>query len=142
MSINGYAIIGLRVLGSNVAEMKKAKVFEHDYPSDWTVDPKTGNHLWYPRLTPIPPFTEVNGEFYISGYLVFPTVDTYGDKVPGHFIVCACPAAESDTYTHPSQIVPVRLPDDSALNGFKREMVKLKLWDEKEFGLWSLTRVS
>ena len=41
------AVVGVRVDKGDVFEFVRKKAFDHDFPEDWAVDPKTGRKLWY-----------------------------------------------------------------------------------------------
>lgn len=48
MGVSYYAkaVVGVRVPTHKLYEKKTVKAFDHDFPSDWKVDPKTGRELW------------------------------------------------------------------------------------------------
>lgn len=53
MGADYYAkvVIGVRVQASKLYEKKTVKAFDHDFPSDWKVDPKSGRSLWERQTT-------------------------------------------------------------------------------------------
>jgi hypothetical protein len=46
VSAHPYAIIGVPIDIDRLYRWEKVKAFEHDFPEDWKVDPKTQKKLW------------------------------------------------------------------------------------------------
>lgn len=41
-----YAVLGVKLSKHELFKDKAIRAFEHNYPDDWKVDPKTGRQLW------------------------------------------------------------------------------------------------
>lgn len=46
VSYKAYAVLGVKLGFNELFKPKKIKAFEHNFPEDWRVDPKTGKDLW------------------------------------------------------------------------------------------------
>lgn len=127
---SSYAIIGLRVDPDDLFINEKVKTFEHNYSQDMLFDPKTGKELWKVNSTPIEGY---NGEDEFRDYKV--VYDTDGQ----YNYICLYAADEPYSNGGPySQMIPLPNNDEWIIKlGIFREQLS-DLWDEAEFGLWSI----
>jgi hypothetical protein len=64
-----YAVYGQRLPVSALYKTAGVKAFEHDYPANWTYDPKTGQRLWTDEKIPIDGYNKIKGDLF--GFEVF-----------------------------------------------------------------------
>jgi len=62
-SYHAYAVIGIKLSKNELFKPKRYKAFEHNYPDDWSHDPKSGRDLWksYPACI-LEGVKEIDGE--------------------------------------------------------------------------------
>jgi hypothetical protein len=140
LSVCPHAIIGLRIPRSAIYGRERAKAFNHDMPSDWTVDPKSGRQLWVERDCVKAPFTG----------------DTYNTLL-GSFEIIDLTYERAETYCYVAVVI-AEGPDGCERGGAKRVPLDFKtmatqiqqlrsiatefgLWSDSEFGLWAASRV-
>jgi hypothetical protein len=133
-SVYGYAIIGLKVPWIKVCSHKrKVKTFDHNYPEDWVVDPKTGKQLWREEDGFIDRWEgEYAGEETLCDYEV---VRDYEE--PDFAIICLRKSETRDLLEGYCDPPVVGLPSTEAIKSFQEEMSVLGLWDPENFGLFA-----
>ncbi len=130
MGVDFYsnALIGLKVKRDQVVKLVKAKIFAHDYPEHWEVDPVTKRNLWY----------EDEEEEDVSPYTLFDCGEHSG------VAIIALRQAESDSHRSSSDPGFCSLDDytEKEVGNFRRAMKERGLWSDKDFGLWAVSYVS
>lgn len=135
MGVSYYskAVIGIRVPPADFFVDKTVKTFDHDYPEDFTHDPKSGKKLWMTVREPRPDLNvPVDWEIDngLNGFEFFDSTDSE-ETVLG--IGCESGNWQGEVAFRP-------LPKD--INTLKEELRQLLeplgMWNEKAFGLYSV----
>ena len=134
---SSYSIIGLKVDPDKLYTEAIRKTYNHNHPENMKFDPETGKKLWETRQEPISQFNESEEEF--SGYPV-----VFGTDRGEAFICIYC---ASGTYSNGgSNSSFTKIDEDFNLIKEKKEMKNLLeplgLWNEKDFGLWTVLHCS
>ena len=139
LSVDPYAIIGLRIQRSAIYETKIVKAFDHCMPADWTVDPKSGKPLWTKQTCVKPPFVEDDGILLDD----FKVIDLTYEKDELYCYIAVL-AVEGPDGCERGGASRVPLPDTitTLVEKLRRLTTKLGLWKDSEFGLWATSRVS
>lgn len=128
------AAIGLAFKAEDLTVIKRTKAFPHDYPEDFDFCPKTKKPLWVDKKVSYDGF---DGDKLLG----YPVISAgCGDET-----LIACLISANDTYSNGGKTVDMR-PLDFALVAAKKRMKAdlepLGIWDEKEFGLWTVLHCS
>jgi hypothetical protein len=128
---NGAAVIGVKIPVTCLWTQTKVKAFDHDYPEDWVVCPKTERPLWKTSRAPVASYN-VNRETF-HGYPLYFTTDDV-EVVVG---MLATPWTKRN-----EGAVMVKLPPEHDV--IKRGMKEAlgSLFNEKQFGLWCVMHCS
>lgn len=127
------AIIGLKIDPARLHVDHTVKAYPHDHPSTMNFDPQNGNPLWKIVKIPIDGFDE--GKEKLFGYeLVFGTDDDSA------FV---CLFMVDDTYSNGgNDEAMLKIPENLSLHKAKMKADLGGLWDEEEFGLWTVLSCS
>jgi hypothetical protein len=145
-SAQGHAIIGLRVPYTQVYEKVKIRSFAHDYPEDWTVDPKSGRKLFHFEWQPKAAFkAEQLGNYTITTVMLAYTYDADDniDTKKRDYVYVVLATAESSYHSdlgrNPEGTgrATRRLPTPAETLAFKKECEKAGIWNADNFGLWA-----
>ena len=144
-----YTGIGLLLHERMVSEVRKVKTFDHDYPEDWNVDPKSGKKLWQNAHIPKEGFVGSLGDEYLIFDAKF-RVSIIRTPIPGNegklFVVEALAPEEvrSEKYSYlRTQFVPVDIGAYiTAAAEIEASARRYGLWDPNKFGFWSFTWLS
>ena len=128
------SIIGVPLLEKNCFTLEKIKLGNHDYPTDWNVDPKTQNRLW--------------AHIY---HFNFPNILKYDAHNPSddicYFLKGRHGVANSVVYLgviaqgryEKAEYIPITLTNyEDIQNKLKFILEPEKIWTEKHFGLYSV----
>jgi hypothetical protein len=140
LSVCPHAIIGLRIPRSAIYGRERAKAFNHDMPSDWTVDPKSGRQLWVERDCIKPPFTEGHEGVLLNDFKV---VDFTYERTETYCYVAVVTVEGPDGCERGGAMrVPLDLEAVATQTQKLRSiMTELGFWSDSEFGLWAASKV-
>ena len=144
-SFTAYSVFGCQIPFGDTCEIKhhqgRKKAFEHDFPQDWKVDPKTGRDLWR---------TWEYSE-YIYQEQVFECTYSVGDEIAkilsGNQAIIQAVYSDGFDGHYPAiyaGIISTIEQHDNAYHQFskvpdpekvKAELQKYNLWNEDTFGL-------
>lgn len=132
------ALIGVRVdrrdFEERLYQRANVKAFQHDYGQDMKFDPQTGKPLWKESQEPVDGWNEEDEQLF--GY---PVVDD-GSEGKYKYICLYATGKKTDDNGGPyDQMQDVVLANLSvARNKMRKELEKLGLWSDKQFGLWAV----
>ena len=138
VSYHAYAVLGVKLSKSELMIQKREKAFDHDFPDDWEVHPKTGKKLWNEfEVSIFGDHWEPSSRIPDSDLLSFTDGSYDGDEPV--YIGFGIEGGESgyggDSFMH---------VDAEKLDDVKTEIIKLnEKFDlginiDKRFGLWAV----
>jgi hypothetical protein len=137
MDVDSHAIIGLRISpASRFYTTKLAKVGKHDHPNTVKFCSQTGKPLW--REVEVP-FLDEDDENCEGIFVYHP--DSEGKNSPFIIVGKEFGTSPEGSYgnKHPTA---TRAPTDREINAIRNHViaqVPKNLFDESQFGLWSMT---
>ena len=135
-SYTAYTVIGCRVPDSRMYRETQVKAFDHNFGEDMKFDPQTGKPLW---------ITErmlVNGDDYLdqSDFGGFYAVTDDPERPDFYYIGVG--SESSPKYDHGNGPARMDFPvEDEVKARLKEYLEPLGLWDEAEFGIWTVQYV-
>ena len=140
MDISSRSFIGLSVVSDDLFTTEVVKAYDHNYPSNYKVDPITGEKLWATKTVFKKGITD-------GGYtgLSIDKYDIYllsdGSDNNGYVITLS----KVETGSHRSgntMAFKKGLPSQNEIDEFKKIMQLHDLWNENAFGIWVVTNFS
>lgn len=139
MGIDAHAValIGLTIGKRDVLYQpkRKVKLFDHNHPENWIVDPESGKALWKEVRDPIPGYEE-GYPSTLCGYSIHLTRHSQA------FV--ALRATETESHRSGSLASMGSLPAniEEEKKKMKDVLEPLGLWDERSFGLWAIQLIN
>lgn len=136
-SYRAHAVLGIKLSHAELFHPKKIKVFEHNFPEDWLVDPKTGKQLWssYPVCV-----LNNSEELYDKVNNEIDVVNNGEERSSKQFYYLG--KIVSDGEYHDSENFLGIWNTDALKNHLQQLLEPHKLWFPERFGLWAVQYIS
>lgn len=142
MGADYYAdvLLGVRIPKEKVYTRERVKAFEHDYPSDWKVCPKTGKALWREEGVSKLGALKTRGEIDVISPNEYGDNDyAYVTRHPITSVHVGFDAGRALLSEYRALSIGAFIEEDVAW--FAANLPD-ELWDEDEFGIWLVSYVS
>ena len=134
-SYTAYTVIGCRVLKDKLYNERQVKAFDHNFGEDMKFDPQTGKPLWRTEQTLVNGDIDLDGNF---GEFSAVTDNPEDDE----FYYIGVESSASPSWDHGDGPVKMDNPDlDKIRSSIKAYLEPFGLWDEAEFGIWTVPYV-
>ena len=142
-TFSASACIGVRIPHDKVYTVRKVKTFAHDFPDDWTHDPKTGRELW--RNASVCTIKNEGDEKLVYDG-TFSVLEDGDSESGGDFVYVTRLHTENCCIGEGDEPEGIPIADETLIG---RDRVALKklltpggLWRDEWFGLWVIPYVS
>ena len=140
-SYYAHSIIGVRLKRNQVFSNIRVKAFDHNYPTEWVVDPKTGKSLWKEETALAPGFSYNDQEdLYFGKYKTVMEDWDYDSSKPDLFVALYISTVSDRQGKGKIHLDPNLV--DPHFQVFREECRKFGIWSDENFGLWSYLEVS
>lgn len=133
MGVDYYAnaAIGMKIDPARLRNNPtKVKAFEHNYSEEFDFDHKSGKKLWTMERAPIPEFDE--DKVTLAGYPLVYTTDNRD------CVVAVASSGTGSSRRGNDDMGMGSLPSQADIEAFTNKMKSLGIWNQQDFGLWSV----
>ena len=133
MSYKAYAIIGLKIKEEQLFTEQTVKAFDHDFSEEYLFHPRDGRKLWHLKENPKDFYNSNIEVIHIKGRMwnILTSTENQEFYVAMTFTV-------QDEYNGGKYFVSLK--DENLIDQFREDMIELGLWNEENFGLWSVLK--